>query len=163
MYKLYKLSKKFAVSNDEQYNVKKFKPDFLNLSINPNEKNSFKSKLARLYFYIITKGNFDIYYVEDNNEIVHTSYVVGKCFKFYFMKKGDFEIGPCFTNKEHRGKGIYPCVLKSICCDKYNPEGSMYIFVHENNKSSIRGIEKLDPELIGNLKKCKLGIYRKLL
>lgn len=106
-----------------------------------------------MYFYIITKGDFEIYYVENDNNIIHTSYVSGKCFKFRFMKKGDIEIGPCYTNKEHRGKGIYPEVLRTICYERKSLITNIYIFVDENNISSIKGIEKSNFDFDGNLKK----------
>ena len=80
------------------------------------EKFDFKTLLIRLYFYIISKNKLDIYYVKDGNtdEIIHTSYVIGECYKFPFMKKSDIEIGPCYTSENYRGKGIYKNVLNFI-------------------------------------------------
>lgn len=151
------------INKSGQYLVKKFKPNVCRISINTSEKLNFQKKLIRIYFYIITKGDFEIYFVENNREIVHTSYVLGNCFKFRFMKKGDIEIGPCYTNKEHRGKGIYPEVLRKICSERNNQNTNIYIFVEENNISSIRGIEKSGFEFVGILKKGKLGTYQKSL
>lgn len=161
VYKLYKLSANSEIDKSSQYLVKKFNPNFFRLSINPSEKPSFKTKLMRIYFYIITKGNFEIYFVENNREIVHTSYVLGNCFKFKFMKKNDIEIGPCYTNKEYRGKGIYPEVLRTICYERKSLITNIYIFVDENNISSIKGIEKSNFDFDGNLKKGMLGTYQK--
>ena len=163
MYKLYKLSDNPSLIKSGQYLVKCFKPNFFKLSISKYEKLSLKTKLMRMYFHIITKGNFEIYFVEDNGEIVHTSYVLGKCFKFKFMKKNDIEIGPCYTEKTHRGKGLYSETLHTICYERKPLMTNIYIFVDENNVPSIKGIEKSNFEFVGFLKKCNLGIYQKSL
>lgn len=79
------------------------------------EIKSIKITLSRLIFMIITLGKSYIYYCKDNTgKVIHTSYVIPKCIKFPFLSNNDYEIGPCMTIPEYRGKGIYPQVLNYI-------------------------------------------------
>ena len=79
------------------------------------ETKSIKITLNRLIFTIITLGRSQIYYCTNNTgKVIHTSYVIPKCIKFPFLSNNDYEIGPCMTIPEYRGKGIYPQVLNYI-------------------------------------------------
>ena len=125
----------------------------------PGERASLKTLLARVWFRLISVGNLTIYYTTGpDNIITHTSYVIGKCFKFPFMKKGDYEIGPCFTHPQYRGQGIYPAVLRFIT-ETISTKGDFYMLVKPANKSSIRGIEKAGFTRVGNTVKTKLKRY----
>lgn len=125
------------------YTIHKFTPSLFKHRI-PQEKNlSLKKRLVRLNFWLQSKGKAKIYFVlSENDEVVHTSFVIPKCNKFGYLGKHDLSIGPCFTMASHRGKGIYPAVLKAIC-DEYKSEGiDFYMVVAEDNTPSVRGIEK---------------------
>ena len=67
-----------------------------------------------LLWNLATLGKVKVYAVYDKNKRIHTSYVVRGREKFLFLGKSDIEIGPCWTNSEYRGRGIYPMVLSSI-------------------------------------------------
>ena len=69
------------------------------------------------------------------------------------MRKGDLEIGPCYTYLTFRGKGIYPKVLSKICAIRACGEGSFYMIVDESNIPSIKGIEKAGFIQCGKVKK----------
>ncbi len=110
---LYKKTKK----NDEsefsgELTVEVFTPKILCKLTLKGEKKSFKLLAVRFWFQIITHGKAKIYYIRQGENLVHTSYVVPKCYKFSFLNTNDYEIGPCFTYPEYRGKGVYPFVLK---------------------------------------------------
>lgn len=138
------------VSKKQIISVKKYRPRIFNCKIQ-NEKLSFKGYLVRMMFIILTNAKLQVYYVtNDNQEVVHTSYVIPKCLKFRFMKKGDIEIGPCFTRKDFRGKGIYPTVLSCIV-EENGPDKNYYMLVDENNTASKRGMEKAGFEEIGKV------------
>lgn len=81
---------------------------------------------------------------DKEGKFVHYSYIVPKCKKFPFLKKDDVLIGPCFTEKSFRGKGVYPYILTSIAElyteKKQGPD--VYVVVRNNNGPSNRGIEK---------------------
>lgn len=142
LYKCDVLDEKISFQNNSSnFNIDFLKISPLNLFIK-NEKKSFKDAILRLYFWFSSYGKVYIYYVEDNEQIVHTSYVMKKSYKFPFMKKDDFEVGPCFTISEYRGKGIYPSVINKIKHDMLTEKNRIYMIVRRDNKSSIKGIEK---------------------
>ena len=126
----------------------------------PNERVCLRTVIARMYFALISAGAFEIWYAKaDDGTVAHTSYVVGSCLKFRFMRRGDFEIGPCWTNPSFRGRGIYPYVLQQIVSRVGH---RCWMIVDEKNNSSIRGIEKAGFQRIGNVSRLRwLKIYRK--
>ena len=140
--------------------IKKFSPRLFGLFIE-GENKTLKNTIARLYFRLMAGEKYVIYYVtSDDGVISHTSTVMPRCFKFRYLLSGECEIGPCYTHKDFRGRGIYPKVLHHILSD-YKAE-KFYMTVHETNNSSIRGIEKAGFERCGCIKKSKvLKIYRK--
>lgn len=108
----------------------------------PHESHSIKKICLRFMFQFLTHGKSKIYFIADGDELIHTSYVIPKCRKFPFLGKDDYEIGPCFTSPYHRGKGIYPAVLRKICHSIGTENTVFYMIVDENNQPSIKGIEK---------------------
>jgi RimJ/RimL family protein N-acetyltransferase len=72
------------------------------------------------------------------------------------MKKRDFEIGPCFTYPEFRGRGIYVKVIKSICSQIGNNKTVFYMIVDKNNIASVKGIEKAGFRKYGEVKVSKI-------
>lgn len=142
----YKSESSHTVSTDNNsifpVEIKVMKPSLFKLNA-PSEKISLKARLVRLLFYITTSGNFYIYYaLTDTGEVAHTSCVLGKCYKYPFMTKKDYVIGPCVTNKKFRGKGIYPRVIQAVISDKSKNDTDFYMICEENNFPSIKGIEK---------------------
>ena len=138
--------------------IYKFNPSFFKLFVKGEEKN-IKSMLSRMYFHLMAGKKYVIYYVlSPDGKVAHTSAVMPKCFKFRYLGEKDCEIGPCYTNKEFRGKGIYPKVLRCILSD-YEAD-TFYMMVSDSNNSSIRGIEKAGFEHCGEISKSKiLKIY----
>lgn len=146
------------IEENNWYEIKSVHPTLWNLKI-PYEKFNLKKALLCAYFHIITLGHFYIYYVISDNQIIHTSFVLGKCYKFPFMKKGEYEIGPCITEREYRGKGIYPSVIKKIIADNTEKGKVFYMFCNEKNLSSIKGILKAGFREDGILEKSFLKRY----
>lgn len=120
----------------------------------PNETKSLKTAVRRLYFLVLSFGRAVIAYVCDDqtNQVIHTSYVLPRSFKFPFLSKGDMEIGPCITVKKYRGKGIYPAVLRSII---RTGAGMFYMLVEKHNTASIHGIEKAGFKKVGLCEKTR--------
>lgn len=121
--------------------IKVFTPKIWRLSLH-KEPRSLKTLAVRLLFQFTTRGKAKIYYMTNSDELMHTSYVVPQCNKFPFLGKNDYEIGPCFTYPKHRGKGIYPYVLRHICNSFGNSDTTFYMIVDDANIASIKGIEK---------------------
>lgn len=125
------------------------------------ESFNLKIFLLRFYFAVITFFRTKLYYVVENGQIVHTSYVIPKCFKFPFLSTDDFEIGPCFTHLAYRGKGIYPKVLRFILTTGRD-KSHFFMLVHSTNQSSIKGIEKAGFSKCGVCEKASFSVYRKV-
>lgn len=160
MYELYKFDK-CAEQNDikieDTYSLKRYKPSIFKLAI-PAENISMRIKCVRLYFSLISANNLELYYVKYKEQIVHVSYVIhGRCLgKFPFMRKGDVEIGPCYTNAEHRGKKIYPYVLKNILKDNIKDSTDFYMIIDDKNSASINGVSKCNFVKIAKLDKTSI-------
>ena len=82
-----------------------------------------------------------------------------KIFIFSFMKRNCIHIGPCFTDKDFRGRGYYPALLKIIMNDYRDRTEEFYIFCTASNLASQRGIAKAGFQCFGRGMKNKLGIY----
>lgn len=153
----YKVSEQIdEVNKDEAVCLDTFTPSLQGGVILPGERAEFRTKMVRLMFWLLTGGKAKIVYLQSEGKPIHTSYVIPKCFKFGFMNRDDYEIGPCFTDPEHRGRGIYPNVLRSICKNTGNKDTVFYMIVDETNTASIRGIEKAGFVRCGSVKVNKL-------
>lgn len=98
---------------------------------------------SALFWNVITFGKCCTYRLySTDNELIHESLVLGKCYKFPFLKWNDVEIGPCITNAKWRGKGIYPAVLQSIVARELKVGASAFMIIDNNNISSISGVKK---------------------
>lgn len=147
MYYLYQ--KTFEKSNREisendflkQCKIETLQPCPFKLSLQ-KEKTNFKLLITRLYFWAITLGKYKIYYLCHDEEVVHQSYLVPKCFKFPFLQKGDYEIGPCVTKAQYRRKGSYCFMLNHITTVEDYSKSNFYMLVNNENEASIKGIEK---------------------
>lgn len=103
-------------------------------------------------WYLLSFGKCrKVVVLDKSGRVVHTTRVVGKCFKFPFLSKGEAVIGPCVTAEDHRGRGIYPSVLRHV--RQSGGYRAYYMFVNEQNIPSIKGIEKADFQRIGTVKK----------
>lgn len=133
--------------------------DYTMIDVLPYSKNrKYLDKLDFLWS-LITFGRYKkIVVLNSDNKVVHTSRVIGKCVKFPFLSRTSAEIGPCATNKEFRGQGIYPNVLKHILSN--GGWDDYYMLVHNSNTASIRGIEKAGFQRVGAVEK-RHGIWVK--
>lgn len=120
----------------------------------PGKGRTKKTALVRFYFWLISLGRAKIFYLKsEDGKPVHTSCVLPNCYKFPFMKKGEYEIGPCFTAETTRGKGYYGIVLNHITHNRQFENACFYMLVEESNAPSIRGIKKARFVLDGYAKK----------
>ncbi len=139
------------------FSVEQFTPSLLRGYFRKGEKKNPKTGFVRFYFQLMTLGKARLFYaVSEKGEVMHSSYVVPRCFKFPFLKKGDYIIGPCFTQPEFRGQGIYPKVLSKILAQMGNEQTVFYMSVDENNTPSVRGIEKAGFKRCGSVEKSRI-------
>lgn len=152
VYELYSLDKqnliKCSLKNGYETRV---------LKISPHNVGFIKA----IYWNLVSLGNCRIYAIYDKERLVHTSYVIGKCYKFPFMsrKNGDIEIGPCQTNEAYRGQGIYPYVLSEIVERELSGNGVAYMIVSTENIPSQKGIMKVGFRKINKLRKDRWKRY----
>lgn len=98
---------------------------------------------VNLFWYIFTFGSCEVLIVENNDKLVHFTYIIPKVFRFPFMKKGDIQIGPCLTTENYRKKGIYGAVLHYIIAKYSGNERILWIYTAEKNIASQSVIEKV--------------------
>lgn len=143
-----------GLPNSNDIEIFEFCPRPFRLALS-GEKLNIKTLLVRLNFWVISKGKAKIVYVlSDEGEVIHTSYLVPKCIKFGFMKEDDWEIGPCATKREFRGRGIYTKVLNHITLS--DKESTFYMLVAPDNVASIKGIEKAGFKRCGTVVKSRI-------
>jgi len=117
-----------------------------------------KVSLTDYIWKIISANRYTLFCVYNlEGRCIHRSARVGRCFKFPFLPKGTYEIGPCHTDKEYRGQGIYPEVLSHITEQE---QTSYYMLVHRDNHSSIRGVLKAGFTECGYAYKSEKGQWR---
>jgi hypothetical protein len=127
-----------------------FRPGLFRLFKKP-DKFQLKTALSRLYFWVITGGRYQIVYLMDGEQIVHTAFVVPSCSKFPFLGKADYEIGPCVTAEQYRGRGAYRYVLETITANKELAGENFYMIVRNTNAASIKGIENAGFQRCGSV------------
>lgn len=150
--------------------------DGLHLEIN---KPSFLGVLTKvntpleLIWKLISLGKCWLFRVRNTaGNVVHQSMLIGWNPKFSFLKKNEYEIGPCYTMEEYRGLGIYPYVLQQITSFMPNNKSSeslgggqslrYYMFVAQDNISSRRGVEKAGFKVIGYVQRKHFGLWKRV-
>ena len=106
----------------------------------------------------------DKYFIKIENEILHVSYLFKNIFLLKLLDKKGPVIGDCRTAKKHRGKSLYPYTInriaKKVLESNYK---EVFIIVNQDNKNSIKGIEKAHFKKIAGIKSYRwLWLYFKL-
>lgn len=145
--------------------LKEFTPYSISGKLNV-KKTGLTLKLAGLkgfiYWNIITFGKVRVYALYSEGKVVHTSYVVPKCYKFPFLRGGlhrDIEIGPCYTAAECRGRGYYPYVLSEIIKAELKDDQKAYMIVNKDAIASERGIKKVGFRKVSQVRKDRFKRY----
>ena len=129
------------------------------------ELRSLRSGVKRLPWELqcdLFDGVEDFFIASDQGEIRHISWVYyrGDPNRFLVLGKTEAEIKSSLTFPAFRGQGLFPAVLGAIT--RYLRQAGfqwVYICVDEENKGSIRGIEKAGFSCIGSMRVRKvLGI-----
>ena len=105
-----------------------------------------KGRIANFYWWLISRKTFlcEIHDTE-TKALMHYTYVMQKSYKFPFMSKRDYIIGPSVTIEEFRGKGL---LGKGIAYVQHqvlscNEEANFIALIREENISSRKGVEKV--------------------
>ena len=149
----YKYEKSVLIEIDARFNYNFFNPSLFNLKLHEG------SVLIYLFWYIFTLGRYKIFYIFENQNIVHFSNVLPKIFKYSFMRKEDIQIANCYTDPLFRGNQLYPFAL-SIIAEEY-ADNAVWVGSRSDNSASLSGIKKAGYILISKVYKSMfLGIYR---
>lgn len=84
------------------------------------------------------------FFIKEANKVIHESFLFEKLFILRLIGKTGPTIGDCRTVEAFKGKSIYPFVINYIAREEIlkNRRKEVFIIVHPNNLSSIKGIEK---------------------
>lgn len=120
------------------------------------EGKSGKRTLVRLAFQAMTLGRARLYCLRKDGALAHTAYVVGRCRKFPFLGKQDYQIGPCRTEEGFRGQGYYSIMLRYLRARVGGAGTVLYMIVDEGNLASRRGVEKAGFQQCGTVRRTGL-------
>ncbi len=141
-------------SAGEGRRVVRFKPTVFHVLMKEDRRNP--SLWLRNFFWLcVTFGRFYVYAVLDGDQVIHSSCVMEKCYKFRFMKKGDIHVGPVETVTRCRGQGILPHVLADVIRKDF-PDAGMYCVIRDSNTASQKAFAKAGFTRIGTVKKTKM-------
>jgi len=141
-----------ALTLEDGYSFELFKPSLF------HKKKHHASSLIYWFWFVLTRGSYFIFYIKDSsNSIVHYSHVLTRFYKFSFLSSKDYQIGPCWTAKKHRGKGLYPFAINKIMQELQHPQSSFWMFTSKSNIASQKGIEKSSFNKIGFGYKSKIS------
>ena len=149
----YKYKKSELIEIDARFNYNFFKPSLSNLKLHEG------SFLIYLFWYIFSFGGYKIFYIFENQKMVHFSNVLPKIFKYSFMRKEDIQIVNCYTDPLFRGNQLYPFALSTIG-EEY-ADNTVWVGSRSDNYASLSGIKKAGYILMSKVyKSVFLGIYR---
>jgi RimJ/RimL family protein N-acetyltransferase len=83
------------------------------------------------------------------NRLVHYSGFTPRYWRFPFLSDADLQIGDTWTHPDHRGKGLASFALNEIVAMKREQGRGFWYVVGDDNRASIRVVEKLQFMLIG--------------
>ena len=149
----YKYEKSELIEIDTRFYHLFFKPTLFNLKLHEG------SLFIYLFWFIFTFGKYKIFYILENQKIVHFSNVLPKIFKYSFMREEDVQIANCYTDPIYRGNQLYPFALSII--GKEYTNNVVWIGSRNDNNASLSGIKKAGFILVSKVYKSMfLGIYR---
>jgi len=109
----------------------------------------FKGLFKGFLWYLLSFGKLWIFYILDGAKVAHYSYVIQKNIRFPFMSDEDLQIGPCYTDVNYRGQGLYQTALKCIPISFSNKSNTFWIFTTVKNSISQHVILKAGFSLVG--------------
>lgn len=139
------------VINGEEFGVRRVVPMFFNAGS--------KALLHTVAWHLLSLFRFREYQLIDSRgKIASYAQTMPKIIIFDFMKSGGVHLGPCLTTEKHRGKGLYPALLRLIC--EVEKNDTFYIFTTNENIVSQKGILKSGFKPIAQGYKSKIGVYK---
>lgn len=135
-----------------QYNPTCLKPFYIDME--PT------TLMRRFRFLIDLYYGYKVYYLKQNGVLVgYCTVTNGKNPRFWFAKNEDIIVGPYFIDEKYRGKGFSTMMVDMVIHDCDIKWNNAYLYILNNNKPSIRVVEKLGGRCIFHVHNT---IYRKL-
>ncbi|MBE5747095.1 MAG: hypothetical protein E7352_02840 [Clostridiales bacterium] len=125
-----------------------------------------KGRLSNLYWWLISKKLYICEIADkETGEVMHYTYVMKKSYKFPFMKKDDYMVGPSVTDEKFRGRGLLGRGINFAKQEilAINANARFIGLVRQKNISSRKGIEKIGMLSTGReFRKNRLKIYKEV-
>ena len=116
-----------------------------------------------IYHLIVTLGKTRVFTLCNNNTLVHYTFFTPYCYKFGFMDRHDYVIGPCWTAEAFRGNHIYPITICNVAYQltQKNINSHVYLLVRPDNKESTNAVLHSSGWIpVGTITKTKFKNYR---
>ena len=126
-----------------------------------------KGRIANFYWWLICKKTFlcEIYDAE-TKELMHYTYAMKRSYKFPFMTKNDYMMGPSVTLEKFRGRGLLGNGLAYVQNGilALEEDANFIALIREENISSRKGVEKSGMVNTGKkFAKNKMKIYKEVI
>lgn len=147
------------IVNDSSYSISFWKPRLNKIfPLGLSEKRFlFWWFMHQLRFF--PNRDYSVLLIHRGNDLIHRSCIFPRYFRYPFMKDNDLQIGDTFTDHEYRGKGIATLAILNIVESLKMNNRKIWYITEENNKSSIRVIEKAGFKKIGSgIRTSKFGL-----
>lgn len=157
MSKILECDKMTVLACEDGYKYYLFTPTFSRLY--PKSGNMRKmTVLQSLRFLVMKMNGYKMYLLTDETDEILSSiaFSSGSQYRFPFAGKEDLIYGPSYTMPEHRGRG-YAVKLwdKVISCFEKDTK-IVYATIRDDNRASIKCMEKSGFKTIGKLKGNKI-------
>ena len=126
-----------------------------------------KGRIANFYWWLICRKTFlcEIFDVE-TEELMHYTYAMKRSYKFPFMTKNDYMMGPSVTLEKFRGRGFLSKGLAYLQNEilALEEDANFIALIREENISSRKGVEKSGMVNTGKkFAKNKMKIYKEVI
>lgn len=113
-------------------------------------------------WFLVSRGTLRILLLFDGEQVIHTSYLTRKTFRYPFMSRKDINIGQITTDPAYRGRGIMTNVLKLIYSFYADKSENLWIYCDEENIGSQKAIERSGTKFVSFMKMSELRILKPL-
>jgi len=99
--------------------------------------------------HVFRSRAFSTILVSREGRLLHRSSVFPPYFRFPFMRQADVQIGDTWTDESVRGRGIATAVIGVALTLPARRDGDAWYIVEDDNRASIRAVEKAGFALVG--------------
>ena len=109
--------------------------------------------------HVFRSRAFAVILVSREGQLVHRSSMFPPYFRFPFMGSADVQIGDTWTDPSARGQGMATAAIGVALTLPVRRDGHAWYVVEEDNRASIRAVEKAGFALVGRGERLpRLGV-----